>query len=137
MKFSLAEQLQNHTANTIAKHFVCQFDLPDSVLTDQGPDFMSKFLKSVASYCTLRKSTQRYITHNRMGLERSHRTLVEYLRHYVNEKKQDWDDIIPYAMFTYNSTIYSSTKFQPQELVYGYPTKDPRTLSRNPQPCCN
>lgn len=74
---------------------------------------------------------------NSDALERSHRTSAEDLRHYVNEEKQDWNDFIPYAMFTYNSAIHFSTKFQPHELVYGHPTKVPHTLSRNPHPCYN
>jgi hypothetical protein len=40
-------------------------------------------------------------------------------------------------MFTYNSTIHAATKFQPHELLYGYPVEAPHTLSRTPQPCYN
>lgn len=40
-------------------------------------------------------------------------------------------------MFTYNSTVHSATKFQPHELLYGYPAEVPHTLSREPQPFYN
>jgi hypothetical protein len=99
---------------------------------------MSKIFKECCKLLHIKKiNTTAYHPQSNGALERSHRTLAEYLRHYVNEKKQDWDDFIPYAMFTYNSTIHSSTKFQPHELVYGHPIKVPHTLSRNPQPCYN
>lgn len=61
----------------------------------------------------------------------------EYLRHFVEEKKQNWDQYIPYAMFVYNSTTHTAIGFQPHELVYGYSIEVPHTLSRSPQPCYN
>jgi len=141
-KFSSAVPLPNHTANTIAKafveHFVCHHGIPKSIVTDQGSDFLSKIFTACCKLLKIKKfNTTAYHPQSNGALERSHRTLAEYLRHYVNEKKQDWDDFIPYAMFTYNSTIHSSTKFQPHELVYGHPIEVPHTLSRNPQPCYN
>jgi hypothetical protein len=141
-KFSLAVPLPNHTANTIAKafveHFICYHGIPDSILTDQGPDFMSKIFKECCKLLQIKKiNTTAYHPQSNGALERSHRTLTEYIRHYVDEKMRNWDEFIPYAMFTYNSTIHSSTKFQPYELVYGHPVKVPHTLSRNPQPCYN
>jgi hypothetical protein len=40
-------------------------------------------------------------------------------------------------MFTYNSTIHSSTKYQPHELIFSHPVKVPHTLIQKPQPCYN
>jgi len=37
------------------------------------------------------------------ALERSHRTLTEYLRHYINADQTDWDEWLPYVIFTYNT----------------------------------
>lgn len=45
-KFSMAIPLQDHTANTIAKtfveHLVCLHGIPQTIVTDQRPDFLSK-----------------------------------------------------------------------------------------------
>jgi len=47
-KFSTAAPLADHMANTIAKtfveNFVCHHGIPKTIVTDQGPDFMSKIL---------------------------------------------------------------------------------------------
>lgn len=53
------------------------------------------------------------------SLERSHRTLAEYLRHFVDKDLNNWDQLLPYAFFTYNSTEHTSTGYQPHTLVYG------------------
>ncbi|KAF0737726.1 igE-binding protein-like, partial [Aphis craccivora] len=52
------------------------------------------------------------------GLERSHRTLAEYLQHYVDKNLNNWDYLLPYAFFVYNSMVHTSTNFQPYTLVY-------------------
>ncbi|KAL4088948.1 hypothetical protein QTP88_024026 [Uroleucon formosanum] len=60
----------------------------------------------------------------------SHRTLAEYLRHYVDKNLQDWDEYIPFAMFVYNTTPNSTTERQPYELLYGKPAEVPNSHSR-------
>jgi transposase InsO family protein len=58
-KFSLAIPLPKHTANTIARafveNFICHHGLPKSVLTDQGPDFMSKIFKECCKLLKINK----------------------------------------------------------------------------------
>ena len=46
------------------------------------------------------------------ALKRFHRTLAEYLRHYINAEQTDWDVWIPYAMFAYNTTPHTATGFR-------------------------
>lgn len=66
-------------------------------------------------------------------IERFHRSLSSYLRIYANEK-DDWDDWIPFALFTYNTTKHSSTKYSPHFLVYGFDVHIPSNLKTNPSP---
>lgn len=141
-KFAAAVPLPNHTAGTIAQafveNFICQHSIPESIVTDQGRDFMGKIFTACCKLLQIEKiNTTAYHPQSNGALERSHRTLAEYLRHYVNEKKQNWDEYIAYAMFVYNSTIHTATGFQPHELLYGYPVEVPHTLNRAPQPCYN
>lgn len=141
-KFSLAVPLPDHTANTIAKtfieHLVCLHGIPQAVMTDQGTDFLSKIFTSCCKILQIEKiKTTAYHPQSNGALERSHRTLTEYLRHYTNERKQNWDEYLPYSMFVYNSSIHSTTGYQPYELLYGRPVEVPHSLSQSPQPCYN
>jgi hypothetical protein len=54
------------------------------------------------------------------GLQRTHRVLAEYLRHYVFEDQTNWDIWVPYAVYVYNTTVHSATKVTPFDLVYGF-----------------
>jgi len=61
--------------------------------------------------------TTAYHPESNGALERSHRTLAEYLRHYVGEDQTDWDEWIPFAMFTYNTTPHTAIDYTLFELV--------------------
>jgi len=78
--------------------------------------------------------TSAYHPESNGALERSHRTLAEYLRHYINHDQTDWDEWLPYAMFTYNTTPHSATGFTPFELTYGHQAILPTALTKPPKP---
>ena len=137
-KFSQAYPIPNHEAETIAKvfvtQFICKFGIPDSILTDQGSDFKSKLLKTIANLFKIKQlHTTAYHPQSNGALERSHATLGDYLRHYVNNKQTDWDDWIDFAMFTYNTTPHSSSKFTPHELIFGEKPILPSAITQNPE----
>ena len=71
------------------------------------------------------------------GLERSHRVLAEYLRHYVNEDQTNWDEWVPYATYVYNTTEHVATNYTPFEILFGHPSNLPSALKNNPSPQYN
>jgi len=44
--------------------------------------------------------------------------LIEYLKQYVN-KFTEWDELLEYATFSYNTSIHESTGYTPYELMFG------------------
>lgn len=137
-KFSQAFPIPNQEAETVARtfvnEFVCKFSLPQKILTDQGSNFTSNLFKSVAKLFKMKHiQTTAYHPESNGGLERSHHTLVEYLKHYINQKQTNWDEWIPMATFAYNTTVHSSTKFTPYELVFGMQPKLPTSLTQTPE----
>ncbi|XP_078051433.1 uncharacterized protein LOC144477582 [Augochlora pura] len=53
----------------------------------------------------------------------AHDVLTEYLKQYIS--KGDWDEWLPFATFSYNSSVHEGTLFIPHELVFG-------TIARTP-----
>ncbi|XP_011699787.1 PREDICTED: uncharacterized protein LOC105457055 [Wasmannia auropunctata] len=138
-KFSKAVPIANQEAATVAKKFVtniiCEYGTPETVLTDQGTNFLSEIFKNVCKLLKIKKiQTTAYHPESNGALERSHRTLAEYLRHYIDEDQTNWDEWIPYAMFTYNTTPHTATSFTPFELVYGHQATLPTALTLPPKP---
>jgi len=134
--------MENHEANTVAHNFVTQFiclhGIPQSLVTDCGTEFLSRIFKEVCRLLKIRQtSTTPYHPQSNGSLERSHITLGEYLRNFSEKDPYNWDTKIPYAMFCHNSTIHSTTKFQPYHLVYGNLLVVPTSLLTAPKPQYN
>lgn len=126
--------MSNHESATIAdyftKNFICNFGIPHKILTDQGTDFCSSLFKDVAKLFKIQKlQTTAYHPQTNGALERSHATLADYLKHYITPEQIDWDDWLPFAIFSYNATPHSATNFCPHELVYGNKPSLPSSLS--------
>lgn len=62
------------------------------------------------------------------ALERSHSTLKEYLRSYINENSHTWDLYLNTAMLAYNSNVHSTTGFAPFELIFGHKPYIPKSI---------
>uniref|UniRef100_A0A2S2P9I8 Retrovirus-related Pol polyprotein n=1 Tax=Schizaphis graminum TaxID=13262 RepID=A0A2S2P9I8_SCHGA len=99
-KYTLEVPKPNHQANMVAEafviHFVCVHGIPETILTDQGTDFLSKTFTEVCKLLKINKvNTSPFRPQINGGLERSHRTLAEYLRHYVDKNLNNWDHLLP------------------------------------------
>ena len=62
------------------------------------------------------------------SLERSHHSLVEYLKQFGSE--QNWDLWLRFAMFLYNTSIHEATGFAPHTLVFGREANIPSSFAR-------
>ncbi|XP_033221163.1 uncharacterized protein LOC117175565 [Belonocnema kinseyi] len=65
------------------------------------------------------------------SLERSHQTLVEYLRQF--ETTTNWDDGLRFAVFSYNTSIHEATGFAPYTLVFGKEALIPNSFTLSQQ----
>ena len=134
-KFSIAIPLPDQEAETVANafvhNFICVFGSP-SILTDQGTNFMGKLYKHICKLLRIQKiNSSAYHPQTNGALERSHKTIIEYLRNYVEKDPLDWDSWLQFAMFSYNTTPHTSTNFMPYELVFGYKPNIPDSISKN------
>jgi len=134
--------MANKEANTVAYHFVLSFVwihcIPQNLIIDQGTEFLNKIFSETCKLIGVKRiNTTLYHPQANGALERSHRTLGEYLRHYVDADQQNWDTYIPYAMFIYNSSEHQSTGKQPYALLYGRILQVPTSLTKPPEPQYN
>jgi len=107
-------------------------------MSDQGTEFLNKIFSETCKLIGVKRiNTSPYHLQANGALERSHRTLGEYLRHYVDADQQNWDTYIPYAMFTYNSSEHQSTGKPPYALLYGRTLQVPSSLTKPPEPQYN
>lgn len=123
-KYVIAIPIENKKAHTVAKAIVENVFLiygpARRVLTDCGTEYMNEMMKNVLKLLNVDHSSSTPYHHETLGLvERSHRTLNEYLRNFVNDKKDDWDIFLKYFTFCYNTTPSTVHGYCPFELVFG------------------
>lgn len=136
-KFAEAIPIRNQEANTVAEafatKFICRHGIPDQILTDQGSNFMSNIFKETCKQLKIKKLNISAFRPESNPVERSHRSLKEYLRIFIDKDQTTWDQWIPYAMFSYNSTPHSITNMSPFELLYGRQAKIPSIYNKEPE----
>lgn len=127
----LKETNAGEVANAMAKYLITQFGTPRCILTDQGSNFMSALIKSLAKCFKIKQiKTTAYHPQSNGSLERSHRVLGDYLRQYITMEKE-WSEWINFAMFSYNTSVHESTQFTPFELIYGRIARIPSAFSND------
>ena len=136
-KFLVAIPIPQQDAETVAKKFVLnivlKFGAPAQILTDQGSNFLSDLFKSMCKLLKIKKiQTTAFHPESNGSLERNHRVLTEYLRHYVRENQTNWDEWVPYAVYVYNTTVHTTTAYTPFELMYGFKSEVPSALREIP-----
>ena len=137
-KFFQAYPIPNHEAQTVAKilvnRYICLFGIPDKLLTDQGREFTSNLFKNVARQLKIKQiQTTPYHPQSNGTLERTHQTLADYLKHFVNDNQTDWDEYIELFSFSYNTAVHASTNYTPYELIFGTKATLPSSITKPPE----
>ncbi|XP_048484046.1 uncharacterized protein LOC125490066 [Plutella xylostella] len=131
-KFSSAYPIRSTTAEETSEcllHYISIFGIPKTILTDQGTNFTSELFKKTCEFLKIKNLwSSPYHPQTQGALERSHSTLKEYLRSFVNEEQTNWPRYVYTAMLTYNTTVHSTTHFSPFELLFGCKPSLPNSI---------
>ncbi|CAC5369044.1 unnamed protein product [Mytilus coruscus] len=105
--------------------------IPQTILTDQGSNFKSQLLADLyeilgAQGCT----TSPYRPQSNGRCERFNGTLKSMLKKLCTESAEEWDELVPYALFAYREVPHEETGFSPFELLYGWPVRGPMAILR-------
>jgi len=120
---ALSKTTAPHVAQAFVDHWVMPYGIPASVLSDNGPQFVSKFMGAVCGILGVKQlTTTAYHPQTNGQTERYNKTIVARLRHYVAENQADWDEYVQPLTYAYNAQVHRSTRVPPFALV----------LSRNP-----
>ena len=103
--------------------------LPNSIVTDRGPNFVNKWNAALLKLIgTKHSKTSAYHPESDGQTERTNRVLGEMLRHYVGQQYDDWDVYLPMVEFAHNNAHSSATGSTPFFIVYGKHPNTPMDL---------
>jgi len=113
-KLTRAIPLRDATALTVSSVFidtyVAAYGIPDSVRTDNGPQFASVCYQGILGLLGIASNyTSPYHPQTIRQVERYNRTLVRQLRCYVSEHQKEWDSHLSLLTTAYNTQVHAST----------------------------
>ena len=108
-------------AEVIIDMVVCHHGLSDSIITDRGSLFTSKFWSSLCYFLGIkRRISTAFYPQIDSQTKRQNSTIEAYLRTLVNFEQNDWAKVLQIAEFAYNNTKNTSTGHTLFELNCGY-----------------
>ena len=108
-------------AEVIIDVVVRHHSLPDSIISNRGAIFTSKFWSSLCYFLGIkRKLLTAFHPQTDGQTKRQSSTMEAYLRAFVNFEQNDWARLLLIVEFTYNNAKNASTGHTPFELNCGY-----------------
>ena len=125
-------------AEIIIDVVVWHHGLPNSIVTNRGLLFTSKFWSSLCYFLKVKRWLFTTFYPQIGGqTERQNSTMQAYLQAFVNFEQNNWARLLPIAEFAYNNAKNTSTSHTPFELNCGYHPRmsykddvDPRSKSK-------
>ena len=121
----IKEKSSFNIARAAEKRWFMQYPWPSNIVLDRGTEFMGDFKQMVAEDFGIKRKpiTTRNPQANAM-IERAHQTIGHMIRSFqVQNLELDlndpWSDILAATMFAMRSTVHTTTKSTPAQLVFG------------------
>ena len=102
-------------------HVFSKHGVPEHVTSDRGPEFVSRFFRSLGKALDMKLHfTSGYHPEGDGQTERTNQTLEQYLRIFCNYQQDNWYTLLPLAEFAFNNTPSSTTGISPFFANKGY-----------------
>ena len=123
-KYTEAYPLKDKTARSVVDAlmdvWLPRYGFPLFLHSDQGKEFDNVMIHKLSELLgTVKTKTTPYHPRSDGLVERFNRTLLAMLAMFVSQEHDNWDDLLPFMMLAYNTTVHTSTGYTPYRLVFG------------------
>ena len=133
-KWTEAFPMKNKCADTVAdilvENIILRFGMPLVIHSNQGREFENGLMKSL---CTLLGCTKTriapYHPESDGMIERFNRTCLMMLSMFVNDRRDNWNELLPFVMHAYRTSVHESTGYSPFRLMMGEECSLPQDVS--------
>ncbi|SJL00960.1 uncharacterized protein ARMOST_04273 [Armillaria ostoyae] len=118
-------------ARILRDHVYARHGMPQVVISDRGPQFVSAFMKELYRMLDITQNASTAFHPQTDGqTERVNQEVEKYLRIFINYHQNDWADWLPLAEFAHNNRAHSATGKSPFMILYG---RNPRIIPDSPR----
>ena len=122
-------------ASVFVKEFISRYGCPIRFTTDQGSNFTSELFAEVNRILGVHlRHSHPYAPWTNGAVERTNGTLQQMLTASANERRSDWDDLLPLTLFAYRTATCRATGFSPFQMVFGSEPRMPSEASLKASP---
>jgi transposase InsO family protein len=116
---SLRSMSHHEVISFVTEHIVHRFGIPQTLIIDQVPAFMSRQFKEFATSLGIKllNSSPYYAQANGQA-EASNKICVGLIKKKIDEKPRRWHEVLSEAMLAYRTSKHGAIKVTPFELVY-------------------
>ena len=120
-KWTEAFPMKNKCADTVAdilvEKIILRFGMPLVIHSDQGREFENGLMKSLCALLGCTKTrTAPYHPESDGMIERFNRTCLMMLSMFVNDRRDNWHELLPFIMHAYRTSVHESTGYSPFRL---------------------
>ena len=128
--FLIKNKCADRVADVLVEKIILRFGMPLVIHGDQGREFENGLMKSL---CTLLRCTKTrtapYRTESDGMIERFNRTCLMMLFMFVNDRRDNWNELLLYVMHAYRTSVHESTGYSPFRLMMGEECSPPQDVS--------
>ena len=126
--------MKNKCADTVAdilvENIILRFGMPLVIHSDQGREFENGLMKSLCALLGCTKTrTAPYHPESDSMIERFNRTCLMMLSMFVNDRRDNWHELLPFIMHAYRTSVHESTGYSPFRLMMGEECLLPQDVS--------
>ena len=116
--FPIKDKCADTVADVLVNKIILRFGMPIVIHVDQGREF--GLMKSLCNLLGCVKTrTAQYHPESDGMVERFNRTCLMMLAMFVNDRRDNWHELLPFVMHAYHTSVYESTGYSPCRLMMG------------------
>ena len=144
--FPIKDKCADTVADVLVDKIILRFGMPLVIHSDQGWEFENGLMKSLCNLLgCVKMRTAPYHPELDGMVERFNQTCLMMLSMFVNDRRDNWHELLPFVMHAYRMSVHESTGYWPFRLMMGEECSLPQDVtteelrsSRGPPPpiCC-
>ena len=112
--------MRGHGGRFIGGQYHLAFGMLLVIHSGQGREFENGLMKSLCALLGCTKTrTAPYHPESDGMIERFNRTCLMMLSMFVNDRRDNWHELLPYVMHAYRMSVHKSTGYSPFRLMMG------------------
>ena len=128
--FPMKNKCADMVADILVGNIILRFGMPLVIHSDQGREFENGLMKSLCALLGCTKTrTAPYHPESDGMIERFNRTCLMMLSMFVNDRRDNWHELLPFIMYAYRTSVHESTGYSPFRLMMGEECSLPQDVS--------